>query len=128
MMKQNKKWSLFTGDSIIGANSTFFMDYPEYFKSLLKTKDLIIKHEIETLYVAHSLTLKTESIAIPALKKVNDYIDRRASRDKSLEKIAFLLARGNNGKFDLNTFYDFQTDMNKKVLSKEHIDYFKYML
>lgn len=89
---------------------------------------MIIKHDIETLYVAHSLTLRKESIALPALKKCEDYIARRSSRDKQLEKIAFLLARGNLGKFDLNMFYDFQTEMNKKVLSKEHIDYFKYML
>ena len=83
------------------------MDYPQYFASLLKTRDLIIKHDIETLYVAHSLTLRTESIALPALKKCEDYINRRTARDKQLEKIAFLLARGNLGKFDLNMFYDF---------------------
>jgi glyoxylase-like metal-dependent hydrolase (beta-lactamase superfamily II) len=107
LVKSKNKWSLFSGDSIVGANSTFFMDYPQYFASLLKTRDLIIKHDIETLYVAHSLTLRTESIALPALKKCEDYIKRRTSRDKQLEKIAFLLARGNLGKFDLNTFYDF---------------------
>jgi len=28
LMKSNDKWSLFSGDSIVGANSTFFMDYP----------------------------------------------------------------------------------------------------
>jgi len=29
--------SLFTGDHIIGANSTYFDDYPSYFESLVKT-------------------------------------------------------------------------------------------
>lgn len=35
------KFSIFTGDHIIGAKSTFFMDYPSYFNSLLKTRDII---------------------------------------------------------------------------------------
>ena len=76
------KYSLFTGDSIIGAASTFFMDYPKYFNSLLKTRDIIEKYNIELIYVAHSLTLKAQSIGLPAKQKVNEYIGRRMARDK----------------------------------------------
>ena len=36
-----KTVSIFTGDHIIGASSTYFTNYPAYFGSLLKTRELI---------------------------------------------------------------------------------------
>ena len=129
MSNSSPKYSLFTGDSIIGADSTFFMDYPKYFDSLLKTRQIIENHNIDLIYVAHSLTLRKESIALPAKKKVDEYIDRRMTRDKQIERVAFLLARGNLGKFTIDEYYDFQKQMSKsKKIKQEAETYFKYML
>ena len=60
------RYSIFTGDHIIGAKSTFFMDYPAYFESLLKTKDVIEKFKVKTLYGAHSVSLYPKDVALDA--------------------------------------------------------------
>lgn len=96
--------SIFTGDHIIGGDSTFFEDYPEYFKSLLKTKKIVMENQIETLYPAHSVSLYKHDICLPALAKVDDYITRRVKKDRKLEKIAEKLQV-----FTLEEFFDAQT-------------------
>ena len=127
-MKENDKYSLFTGDSIIGSDSTFFMDYPSYFSSLLKTKELIVSHDISTLYVGHSLTLHTKDVCLAALPKVSAYIERRVRRDRHLETLAkHLLEEKGTTRFNIDEFYQFQTKMTKKRLSEDHVEYFKYM-
>ena len=80
--------SIFTGDHIIGASSTYFTDYPKYFESLLKVKDLVESDKIETLYPAHSTSLYMKDICLPALPKVNDYIERRSQKDRKIEELA----------------------------------------
>ena len=80
--------SIFTGDHIIGGDSTFFEDYPAYFASLQKTKKLVEEDQIETLYPAHSVSLYKRDICLPAQEKVDDYIKRREKKDRKLEKIA----------------------------------------
>ena len=66
---KSEKYSIFTGDHIVGATSTFFEDYPSYFDSLLKTQKVISEYDIEHMYVAHSLTLKNKDIGVPAAAK-----------------------------------------------------------
>lgn len=96
--------SMFTGDHIIGGDSTYFEDYPAYFESLLKTKKLVENDDVEALYPAHSVSLHVEDIRLPALKKVSDYIARRVKKDRKLEQIADSLQV-----FTLEQFFDAQT-------------------
>jgi glyoxylase-like metal-dependent hydrolase (beta-lactamase superfamily II) len=93
LMNEGGKYSLFTGDHIIGASSTFFMDYPQYFKSLVKTKNIIYEKNIEKLYGAHTVSLYHKDVAIDAKKKVDEYIDRRSKKDRELEKLADHLSK-----------------------------------
>jgi len=93
LMKEGDKYSLFTGDHIIGASSTFFMDYPNYFKSLVKTKEIIYEKNIEKLYGAHTVSLYLSDVAIDARKKVDEYIDRRSKKDRELERLADHLSK-----------------------------------
>ena len=123
------KYSIFTGDHIIGAKSTFFMDYPAYFKSLLKTKDIIEKFQVKTLYGAHSVSLYPKDVGLDASQKVNAYIKRRTKKDDKIEKLALKLSQ--NGPFDISEFYDAQNEekmkksKNKiKSFNKDYDDYF----
>jgi len=82
------KYSLFTGDHIVGASSTYFTDYPQYFESLIKTQKLINEYDVEYLYVAHSITLYSKDVALNAAAKNQQYISRRVKRDRFLESLA----------------------------------------
>ena len=73
--------SLFTGDHIIGANSTYFDDYPSYFESLIKTQVVVKNQNISKIYVGHSLSMLQNQIAFSAKDKVKDYLSRRIKRD-----------------------------------------------
>ena len=88
LMNEGNKYTIFTGDHIIGAPSTFFMDYPAYWASLLKTKKLIYEHDIEYLFGAHTVSLYPKDIAMPAKQKVDEYIERRSKKDQQLEALA----------------------------------------
>lgn len=72
---------LFTGDHIIGADSTFFVDYPKYLASLDKVRDLTLKYNIKNFFVAHSYTLNLEDVMLEALPKVEDQIAVRKQKD-----------------------------------------------
>ena len=109
------------------------MDYPAYFKSLLKTKDVIEKFKVKTLYGAHTLSLYTKDVALDAKSKVNEYIQRRTKKDDKIEKLALKLSV--DGPFDITQFYDAQSEQkmkkakNKdKTFNKEFDEYFKKML
>ena len=111
---KSEKYSIFTGDHIVGATSTYFEDYPDYFESLLKTQKIISENEIEHMYVAHSMTLRNKDIGVPAAAKNQQYITRRRNRDRFLEANALkiVLLPEQNNKFTIDEFYDFQ--MKKK--------------
>jgi len=88
------------------------MDYPAYFKSLLKTKDVIEKFKVKTLYGAHTLSLYTKDVALDAKSKVNEYIQRRTKKDDKIEKLALKLSV--DGPFDITQFYDAQSEKRMK--------------
>lgn len=128
LMNENDKFSLFTGDHIIGASSTFFMDYPEYFKSLKKTQKIIYEKNIEKLYGAHTVSLYYNDVALDAKKKVDEYIDRRSKKDRELEKLADHLSK--KGPFSIEQFYKVHSELKIKHSSKSateiNKDYEKY--
>ena len=72
----------------MGASSTYFTDYPQYFESLIKTQKLINEYDVEYLYVAHSITLYSKDVALNAAAKNQQYISRRVKRDRFLESLA----------------------------------------
>lgn len=108
------KYHLFSGDHIVGANSTWFKDYPQYFESLIKTQKLIADYNIERMFVAHSVSLLPKDTAVPAAAKNQSYITRRVRRDRFLEAKAMKLSIDprQNQKFTLDEFYAFS--MNQK--------------
>ncbi|TNV77656.1 hypothetical protein FGO68_gene2333 [Halteria grandinella] len=72
---------LFTGDHIIGADSSYFTNYPEYLRSLDKVRDLTIKLDIKKYFVAHSYTLTKDDIMLDGLAKVEELIASRKEKD-----------------------------------------------
>ena len=78
----------------MGASSTYFDDYPRYWNSLLKIKETILKYDVKLLYVGHSMSLTKSDIALPALPKVQNYIDRRSLKDAKLEKMTLKFTSG----------------------------------
>ena len=95
------KYSLFSGDHIVGASSTYFEDYPKYYDSLVKTRKLIEDMDIEKMYVAHSMSLLRDDVGVDARQKNQVYLKRRQGRDKFLEATALQLCLNQNGKFSL---------------------------
>ena len=53
-----------------------------------KVKELVVKHQISRFFVAHSYTLDTEDMMLPALPKVTDQIRVREKKDQELEQTA----------------------------------------
>jgi len=105
---KSEKYSIFTGDSIIGAGSTYISYYPAYFESLIKTEKLVNELDIEFLYPAHSNTLTVKDLALNAKSKVREYIERRSEKDEKIEKTALYLSSKTNGRFTIKELYEAQ--------------------
>ncbi|CDW74286.1 metallo-beta-lactamase domain protein [Stylonychia lemnae] len=73
---------LFTGDHIIGSDSTFFMDYPEYLRSLEKIKRMT---NVKKFLMAHSMSFEMKDLLVDAQQKVQQYLDIRKRKDDKLE-------------------------------------------
>lgn len=65
-----KENTMFTGDQIIGTNSTFYGDYPDYYNSLLKIEKMVQENDIKYFFVAHSKGLYPKDCRLHALDKV----------------------------------------------------------
>ena len=65
--EDGQKPHIFSGDHIVGATSTYFTDYPEYYDSLVKTQKLIEDQDIDQMFVAHSMSLYKKDVSLNAL-------------------------------------------------------------
>ena len=72
---------LFTGDHILGSDTTTYVDYSAYMDSLYKLREM---PGIDKICVAHSHDLKLESLLIDAKTKIQHTIDVRLHKDKRM--------------------------------------------
>mmetsp|Transcript_24502 Transcript_24502/g.38003 ORF Transcript_24502/g.38003 Transcript_24502/m.38003 type:complete len:136 (-) Transcript_24502:247-654(-) len=101
------QFQIFTGDHIIGASSTFFMDYVTYYQSLLKVGMIVSDFNVDKLFGAHSVTLYEQDVALDAKTKVDAYISSRKVKDKQIEQSAMKLLETKES-FSIRDFYRFQ--------------------
>ena len=73
LVENGKNRVVFSGDHIIGSNSTSYSDYPTYLESLYKVRSL----NSDYLCMAHSLEFEKESIMVDSKVKVNEYISKQ---------------------------------------------------
>ena len=52
---------------------------------------MVLNLKISKFFVAHSISLYPKDVALEALPKIREYIDRRNNKDREIERIAEIL-------------------------------------